>query len=72
MSDQSEYAKKIWLNSYEQGVNSSVDFKDILIPQYLEESTQNFPDNPALIFQGFTLSFKELGDIWQVLYHSIQ
>jgi len=63
MSDQSEYAKKIWLNSYEQGVNSSVDFKDILIPQYLEESTQNFPDNPALIFQGFTLSFKELGDM---------
>ncbi|HGY11086.1 MAG: long-chain fatty acid--CoA ligase [Deltaproteobacteria bacterium] len=63
MPDQSDYAQKTWLKSYEQGVKSAVDFKDILIPQYLEESTQNFPDNTALIFQGFTLSFKELNEM---------
>jgi len=63
VSDQSEYAKKKWLNSYEKGVKSTIDFKDILTPQYLDESTQNFPDNPALIFQGFTLSFKELNEM---------
>lgn len=63
MSEQSDYAKKIWLNSYEQGVKDSLDFNDILVPQYLGESTKNFPDNPALIFQGFTLSFKELSEM---------
>ncbi len=63
VSNENDYAKKIWLDSYEQGVKSSIDFKDILIPQYLEESSQNFPDNPALIFQGFTLSFKELNEM---------
>ena len=52
VSDQSEYAKKMWLNSYEKGVKNSVDFKDFPVFKYLEESTQNFPDNPALIFQG--------------------
>jgi long-chain acyl-CoA synthetase len=63
MSDPSEYAKKIWLNSYESGVKHNVDFKNIPVPRYLEESSQNFPDNPALIFQGFTLTFKELNEM---------
>ncbi|WP_457553399.1 long-chain-fatty-acid--CoA ligase [Desulfobacula sp.] len=63
MTDQNNYEKKIWLSAYEQGVKTSIDFKDVLIPQYLEESTKNFPDNPALIFQGFTLSFKELNEM---------
>ena len=63
MSNENDYAKKIWLDSYEQGVKSSIDFEDILIPQYLEESTQNFPNYPALIFQGFTLTFKELNEM---------
>ena len=63
MSDQSTYLKKIWLDSYEQGVKPEVDFQDILVPQYLEESVKNFPDNPALIFQGFTLTFKELNEM---------
>ncbi len=63
MTDTNTDTKKIWLNSYEQGVKKSVDFNDILIPHYLEESTKNFPDNTALIFQGFTLTFKELNEM---------
>jgi long-chain acyl-CoA synthetase len=61
--DQNDYSKKIWLNSYEKGVKHSVDFEDTLIPQYLEESVKNFPDNPALIFQGFSMTFKELNEM---------
>ncbi|MCP3876288.1 MAG: long-chain fatty acid--CoA ligase [Desulfobacteraceae bacterium] len=63
MSNQSEYDKKLWLNSYEPTVKAAIDFKDTLIPEYLEESTKKFPNNPALIFQGFTLSFKELSEM---------
>lgn len=63
MSDPNDYSKKVWLSSYEQGIKKSIEFKDVLIPQYLEESTENFPDNQALVFQGFTLSFKELNDM---------
>lgn len=63
MSDQNAYAKKIWLNSYEKGVKTSIDFKDILVPEYLEETVKSFPNNPALIFQGFTLSFKQLNEM---------
>jgi len=63
LSNQSEYSKKIWVKSYENGIKSAVEYKDILVTQYLEESAKNFPGNPALIFQGFTLSFKELNEM---------
>ncbi len=63
MADQSIYSKKTWLDSYEQGIRENVEFKDILIPQYLEESTKNFPDSPALIFQGYTQTFTEFNEM---------
>jgi long-chain acyl-CoA synthetase len=63
LSDQSIYSKKSWLSSYEQGITEKIKFNDVLVPQYLEESTKNFPDTPALIFQGYTLSFTELNEM---------
>ncbi|MCP4721916.1 MAG: long-chain fatty acid--CoA ligase, partial [Desulfobacteraceae bacterium] len=63
MAEQSIYSKKTWLDSYEQGIKENVEFKDILIPQYLEESTKNFPDSPALIFQGYTQTFTEFNEM---------
>ncbi|MBU0972525.1 MAG: long-chain fatty acid--CoA ligase [Proteobacteria bacterium] len=63
MSDQSVYSKKTWLKAYEPGVKENVEFEDVLVPRYLEESTKNFPDNPALIFQGFTLTFTEFNEM---------
>ena len=63
LSDQSVYSKKNWLSSYEQGIKENIEFNDVLVPQYLEESTKSFPDNPALIFQGYTLTFTELSEM---------
>ncbi|MEX1299718.1 MAG: long-chain fatty acid--CoA ligase [Desulfotignum sp.] len=63
MADQSVYAKKIWLNSYEPTIQSTIDFKDIPVPQYLKESAAQFPDHPALIFQGYSVSFRELDEM---------
>jgi long-chain acyl-CoA synthetase len=63
LADQSVYAKKNWLNSYEPGIQATLEFKDILVPQYLTESAGRFADHPALIFQGYTVTFKELDDM---------
>ena len=63
LSDSSVYGKKIWAESYAQGVTQHVDYQDILISQYLEQSVKAFPDNPALIFQGYTLTFMQLNDL---------
>lgn len=63
MTSQNQTTPKPWLNAYETGVQESIQFTDTLIPQYLEKSASDFPDNPALIFQGYTLSFKQLNDM---------
>jgi long-chain acyl-CoA synthetase len=63
LTDQSVYAKKIWLNSYEPGIQATIAFKDKLVPRYLTESADRFPGHPALIFQGYTVTFKELDDM---------
>ena len=63
MADQSEYSQKKWLEFYDQGVPENLEFKDILIPQYLETSTKNFPNTSALIFQGYSLTFSQLSEM---------
>jgi len=63
LSDQSAYTQKPWTAAYETGVGEQIDYQDVLVPQYLKESVEQFPDNPALIFQGFTLTFSELNDM---------
>jgi long-chain acyl-CoA synthetase len=62
MTESNEYSKKTWFEFYEKGVKKNIDFKEILVPQYLEQSAEKFPDRAALIFQGFTFSFKELNE----------
>lgn len=62
MSDASAYEKKIWTESYAKGVPLNLKYQDILIPQYLERSANKFPDNPALIFQGYTMTYTHLND----------
>jgi len=62
LSDSSACGKKIWTESYARGVPRHVDYQDILIPQYLEQSAKAFPDNQALIFQGYAMTFTQLND----------
>ncbi len=63
LSDQSVYSQKNWLKSYDRGISANLEFKDILIPEYLEASTKKFPETPALNFQGYTLTFMELSEM---------
>jgi long-chain acyl-CoA synthetase len=55
-----KYEDKPWLKSYEKGVPESINFKHICLPDVLEESVKQFPNNTALIFQGTQVNFKQL------------
>ncbi len=63
MTTEDAGSNKVWLNSYDRGVPGSLDYEKILIPEFLEKSSDAFPENPALIFQGYQVSFKELNDM---------
>ena len=62
MTESNDYSKKAWFEFYEKGVKEKIDFEETLVPQYLEQSAKNFPDRAALVFQGFSFSFKELNE----------
>ncbi len=52
--------EKIWVGSYAEGVPESVNFRDITLHEGLTRTTAQFPDNPALIFFGKSISYKDL------------
>jgi long-chain acyl-CoA synthetase len=57
------YQEKPWLKSYEKGVPEFVKYEDICLPEMLDRSAQQFPNNTALIFQGTTITFSVFKDM---------
>jgi long-chain acyl-CoA synthetase len=57
------YQEKPWLKFYEKGVPEFVKYEDICLPEMLDRSAQQFPNNTALIFQGTTITFSAFKDI---------
>jgi long-chain acyl-CoA synthetase len=57
------YQDKPWLKSYQQGVPEHIDFEEICIPDILERTAVKFPQNDALIIQGFRLNFTQLKEM---------
>ncbi|KPA11025.1 Long-chain-fatty-acid--CoA ligase [Candidatus Magnetomorum sp. HK-1] len=57
------YQDHPWKKHYSREVPPEIDFQEIFLPDYLERSVQNFPDKAALIFQGYTVKYKELKDM---------
>lgn len=58
-----KYDDKPWLQHYSSWVPERIDYKEILIHEYLENSAGKYPDNIALIFMGYKVSFRELHDM---------
>lgn len=54
---------KIWLKSYAKGVPESIDIEKISLSDALTRTAKRFPNKPALLFQGTTISFRELDDM---------
>ncbi|MGC8658410.1 MAG: long-chain-fatty-acid--CoA ligase [Desulfomonilaceae bacterium] len=55
--------EKIWLKSYRKDVPPEIKFDEITLSEALTKSASTFPDNPALLFQGTTVTFRELDNL---------
>jgi len=53
---------KPWLKNYAPGVRPHLDYPNIPLYQFLDDAVANYPDVPATIFAGSTLTYKQLGD----------
>ncbi len=60
MTNAIHYSDKPWLASYEPGVVPEVSYENRCLPTFLERAARDFPDNLALGFEGYRLSYREL------------
>ena len=63
MTEEIRYQDKPWLASYEKGVPEHVDFEEAYLSDFLERSAAQFPDNMALLFQGYKVTYRELNNM---------
>jgi long-chain acyl-CoA synthetase len=62
MAENSIYLSKPWLKSYEKGVPESINYENVTMPEYLEKSAKDFPNDPAMVFVGYTLTYRQFKD----------
>lgn len=55
--------EKIWLKSYAPGVPATIDLEDIPLHFSLTNTASRTPNNPALLFQGKVINYKELDEM---------
>ncbi|MBW2632232.1 MAG: AMP-binding protein, partial [Deltaproteobacteria bacterium] len=63
MADAIKYEDKPWLKSYEEGVSAFADYEKMCMPDFLDRSARDLPENDALIFQGYKLTYKGLKEM---------
>ena len=63
MTELLRYEDKPWITSYEKGVPATMEYEDICLPAILERTADQFPDNMALLFQGYQITFRQLNDM---------
>jgi long-chain acyl-CoA synthetase len=57
------YRDKPWLSSYERGVLEKVDYEEACLPEFLDKTAREFPENMALLFQGYKITYRQLKDM---------
>ncbi len=55
--------EKTWLKYYHHDVPAEIDFEKITLSEALARTAQSFPDNPGLLFEGTTVTFRQLDDM---------
>jgi len=63
MTAENPYQKKPWLASYQNGVPEKIIYQQICLPEILEKTAEQFPNQTALIFQGYKVSFSRLKEM---------
>ena len=54
------YDSKPWINSYATGVKSNIDIEEKSVVEKLYDAANRYPDNTALIFEGYRITYKRL------------
>ncbi len=57
------YDERPWLQHYEEGVSANLSYENGLLPDFLEQSVKKFPNHPALNFQGYRITYRQLSDM---------
>ena len=63
MTKEISYRDKPWLSSYENGVLEKVDYEEACLPEFLDKTASEFPENMALLFQGYKITYRQLKDM---------
>ncbi|SMC87298.1 long-chain acyl-CoA synthetase [Desulfocicer vacuolatum DSM 3385] len=60
MNNKKLYGQKKWLDFYEPEVVETLNYKHLIMPEFLDNTVAEFPGNIALIFQGYKMTYAEL------------
>jgi long-chain acyl-CoA synthetase len=52
-----------WLAHYDEGVPQTIDYPDVPLFYFLEESARKYPETPCTIFKGAKISYQEMSVI---------
>jgi long-chain acyl-CoA synthetase len=52
--------EKPWLAHYDRGVPASIDYPDVTIFHFLQESARKYPERPCTIFKGARITYREM------------
>jgi len=63
MAEEIKYQSRPWLNHYEKDVPGNIPYENICLPDILARSAGRFPNQMALLFQGYKSSFSELDEM---------
>jgi long-chain acyl-CoA synthetase len=51
-----------WFQHYDEGVPRTIDYPQVPIFHFLEESARRYPDSPCTLFKGARISFREMDE----------
>lgn len=54
--------EKFWWKNYDEGVPFTIDYGDTTLNDFLKDAVRDFPDRTAVIFEGATMTYKQLYD----------
>jgi long-chain acyl-CoA synthetase len=55
--------EKPWLKHYDDGVPAHIDYPEVPLFYFLEESARKYPDKPCSIFKGASISYREMNQL---------